>query len=89
MLRAQGPGLPVCLTVTHLDCLILARSGFNHSVSYRWAMCFGTAHLVEDLGEKARALDARDGGVRRLRLNARHTIRSCASILSGYCRGPR
>jgi nitroimidazol reductase NimA-like FMN-containing flavoprotein (pyridoxamine 5'-phosphate oxidase superfamily) len=58
MLRAQSPSLPVCLTVTHLDGLILARSGFNHSVNYRSAMCFGTAHLVEDLAEKARALDA-------------------------------
>mgnify|MGYP002622661214 CR=1 FL=1 len=58
MLRAQKPGLPVCLTVTHLDGLVLARCGFNHSVNYRSAMCFGTACLVEDLEEKARALDA-------------------------------
>lgn len=58
MLRAQGPGLPVCLTVTHLDGLILARSGFNHSVNYRSAMCFGTAHIIDDLAEKTRALDA-------------------------------
>ncbi|WP_448203734.1 pyridoxamine 5'-phosphate oxidase family protein [Azospirillum sp. sgz302134] len=58
MLRAQKEGLPVCLTVSHLDSLILARSGFNHSVDYRSAMCFGTAHIVEDPAEKARALDA-------------------------------
>ena len=58
MLRTQKPGLPVCLTVTHLDSLVLARCGFNHSVDYRSAMCFGTAHIIDDLDEKARALDA-------------------------------
>jgi nitroimidazol reductase NimA-like FMN-containing flavoprotein (pyridoxamine 5'-phosphate oxidase superfamily) len=58
MLRAQGPGLPVCLTVTHLDGLVLARSAFNHSVNYRSAMCFGTARFIDDLEEKVRALDA-------------------------------
>lgn len=57
MLRSQKGGLPVCLTVTHLDSLVLARCGFNHSVDYRSAMCFGTAHLVEDPAEKTRALD--------------------------------
>lgn len=56
MLRAQGPGLPVCLTVTHLDGLVLARSAFNHSCNFRSAMVFGTAHLVSDATEKARAL---------------------------------
>lgn len=57
MLRSQKGGVPVCLTVTHLDSLVLARCGFNHSVDYRSAMCFGTAHIVEDPAEKARALD--------------------------------
>ena len=56
MLRAQGPGLPVCLTVTHLDGLVLARSAFNHSCNFRSAMVFGTAHLVSDPAEKERAL---------------------------------
>lgn len=58
MLRAQNTGLPVCLTVTHLDSLVLARCGFNHSVDYRSAMCFGTARAVDDPQAKARALDA-------------------------------
>ncbi len=58
MLRAQKPGLPVCLTVTHLDSLVLARCGFNHSVDYRSAMCFGTARIIEDPEAKSRALDA-------------------------------
>jgi hypothetical protein len=57
MLRSQRGGLPVCLTVTHLDSLVLARCGFNHSVDYRSAMCFGVAHLIDDPEEKARALD--------------------------------
>ncbi|NOG71345.1 pyridoxamine 5'-phosphate oxidase family protein [Roseicella sp. DB1501] len=57
MLRKQKAGIPVCLTVTHLDSLVLARCGFNHSVDYRSAMCFGDAYFVEDPAEKARALD--------------------------------
>lgn len=58
MLRSQRGGLPVCLTVTHLDSLVLARTGFNHSNDYRSAMCFGTARIVEEPEAKARALDA-------------------------------
>jgi hypothetical protein len=58
MLRTQKPGVPVCLTVTHLDSLVLARCGFNHSVDYRSAMCFGKAHIIDDAAEKTRALDA-------------------------------
>ena len=57
MLRSQRDGLPVCLTVTHLDSLVLARCGFNHSVDYRSAMCFGIAHIIDDPEEKSRALD--------------------------------
>lgn len=57
MLRAQKPGLPVCVTVTHMDALVLARCGFNHSIDYRSAMCFGTARIIDDPAEKARQLD--------------------------------
>ena len=57
MLRSQRDRLPVCLTVTHLDSLVLARCGFNHSVDYRSAMCFGLAHIIDDPAEKAAALD--------------------------------
>lgn len=56
MLRHLATGVPVCLTVTHLDGLVLARSAFNHSANYRSAMCFGTAHLVTDPEEKRQAL---------------------------------
>jgi len=57
MIRMQKEGLPVCLTVTHLDALVMARSGFHHSVNYRSAMCFGTAHFIEDADEKLRLMD--------------------------------
>ena len=56
MLRKLSAGEPACLTVTHLDSIVLARCGFNHSADYRSAMVFGHAKLVEDLAEKARAL---------------------------------
>jgi nitroimidazol reductase NimA-like FMN-containing flavoprotein (pyridoxamine 5'-phosphate oxidase superfamily) len=60
-LRMTGqadPGLPVCLTVTHVDALILARSGFHHSMNYRSVMVHGTAYDVTDPAEKLLALDA-------------------------------
>src|ERR1700748_1414935 len=57
MLRSQRDGVPVGLTVTHLDSLVLARCGFNHSVDYRAAMCFGVANIIDDPEEKSRALD--------------------------------
>ncbi|MEI2298543.1 pyridoxamine 5'-phosphate oxidase family protein [Ensifer sp. MJa1] len=56
MLRNLSEGEPACLTVTHLDSLVLARSGFNHSADYTSVMVFGTARLVEDPQEKLRAL---------------------------------
>lgn len=49
-------GIPVCLTVTHLDGLVLARSAFHHSMNYRSAVCFGTAKLIPDTAEKEEAL---------------------------------
>lgn len=58
MLKTQKAGLPVCVTVAHLDGLVLARSGFHHSANYRSAMCFGTAHIIADPEEKAQALKA-------------------------------
>ena len=58
MLRNQSGGQRVCLTVAHLDSLVLARCGFNHSADYRAVMAFGTAYLVADEDEKERALVA-------------------------------
>ncbi|MGJ4910068.1 pyridoxamine 5'-phosphate oxidase family protein [Bradyrhizobium oligotrophicum] len=56
MLRNQSEGQPACLTVTHLDALVLARSAFHHSADYRSVMAFGHARLIEDQAEKERAL---------------------------------
>ncbi|HEY5834479.1 pyridoxamine 5'-phosphate oxidase family protein [Streptomyces sp.] len=57
-LRGAGAGLAVCLTVTHLDGLVLARSAFHHSINYRSVVVHGTAYQVTDPGERALALDA-------------------------------
>ena len=58
MLRDLSKGVPVCVTVTHVDALVLARSAFHHSMNYRSAVVFGTARDVDDLAEKERALRA-------------------------------
>lgn len=57
MLRELAGGIPACLTVTHIDGLVLARTGFNHSANYRSVMAIGTAYPVEDPAEKLRHLD--------------------------------
>ena len=57
MHRAQAGGLPVCVTVTHLDGLVLARSAFNHSLNYRSVLAFATARALPE-AEKAAALAA-------------------------------
>ena len=44
-------GAEVCVTVSHLDGLVLARSGFHHSVNYRSVMLFGRATKVDDKDE--------------------------------------
>ncbi|MEV8320816.1 pyridoxamine 5'-phosphate oxidase family protein [Streptomyces sp. NPDC059900] len=56
--QAEDPGLAVCLTVTHVDGLVLARSAFHHSINYRSVVIHGTAHQVTDPEEKRAALDA-------------------------------
>ncbi|MFE0810551.1 pyridoxamine 5'-phosphate oxidase family protein [Streptomyces sp. NPDC058794] len=58
MTGAADPGLPVCLTVTHVDALVLARSAFHHSINYRSVVVHGTAYDVTDPEEKRTALDA-------------------------------
>jgi len=56
--RAEDSGLPVCLTVTHVDGLVLARSAFHHSINYRSAVLHGDAYAVTDHDERTMALDA-------------------------------
>jgi nitroimidazol reductase NimA-like FMN-containing flavoprotein (pyridoxamine 5'-phosphate oxidase superfamily) len=58
MLRGLSAGLPVCITVTLSDGLVLARSIFNHSMNYRSVVAFGTATLIDDPTEKMNALRA-------------------------------
>ncbi|MGF1431913.1 pyridoxamine 5'-phosphate oxidase family protein [Kitasatospora sp. LaBMicrA B282] len=66
-------GLPVCVTVTHVDGLVLTKSAFNHSVNFRSVVAHGIAEQVTDPDELAVALDAlvdhavpgRSGDVRR------------------------
>ena len=56
MLRTLSGGVPVCVTVTHVDGLVLARSAFHHSVNYRSVVILGAARLVEDPAEKMEAM---------------------------------
>jgi len=56
MLRRVDEGIPVCVTVTLLDGLVLARSIFNHSMNYRSVVVLGTAHAVTQPEEKLEAL---------------------------------
>jgi len=56
MLRQMKGGIPVCITVTLLDGLVLARSIFNHSMNYRSVVILGKATLVDDAEEKLAAL---------------------------------
>jgi nitroimidazol reductase NimA-like FMN-containing flavoprotein (pyridoxamine 5'-phosphate oxidase superfamily) len=58
MLRSLQPeGVRACVTVTHLDGFVLARSGFHHSMNYRSVMAFGTAQAVTEPGRKLSALE--------------------------------
>jgi nitroimidazol reductase NimA-like FMN-containing flavoprotein (pyridoxamine 5'-phosphate oxidase superfamily) len=55
-MRAGAAGLPVCVTVTLLDGLVLARSGFHHSVNYRSVVVHGDAEVIEQPDDKVAAL---------------------------------
>ena len=56
MLRNLDQGISVCVTVTLLDGLVLARSIFNHSMNYRSVVVLGNATAVNDPAEKLEAL---------------------------------
>lgn len=58
MLKQMKDGVAVCVTVTLLDGLVLARSVFNHSMNYRSVVILGKATLVENRAEKLEALRA-------------------------------
>jgi nitroimidazol reductase NimA-like FMN-containing flavoprotein (pyridoxamine 5'-phosphate oxidase superfamily) len=57
MLRTLEKGVPVCVTATLVDGIVLARSAFHHSVNYRSVVVFGTATLIEPGDETAKALE--------------------------------
>jgi nitroimidazol reductase NimA-like FMN-containing flavoprotein (pyridoxamine 5'-phosphate oxidase superfamily) len=56
MLRTLGRGGEACITVTHVDGLVLARSAFHHSMNYRSAVLFGRGATVDDDGQKLAVL---------------------------------
>lgn len=58
LLRRFDGTVPASVAVTVLDGVVLARSAFNHSMNYRSVVCFGRPVVVEDLTERAEALDA-------------------------------
>jgi hypothetical protein len=65
MLRTLASGLDVCVTVTLLDGLVLARSAFHHSVNYRSVVILGKARLVTDAAERVAELDEVSAKVRQ------------------------
>ena len=56
MLQALEQGASACVTVTHVDGLVLARSAFHHSMNYRSVLIFGTASLVEEPEQKRESI---------------------------------
>jgi len=57
LLTHASAGHPICVTITLLDGLVLARSAFHHSMNYRSVVLFGTGRIIEDEQEKMRALE--------------------------------
>jgi hypothetical protein len=58
LLKALAEGVPMCLTVTLLDGLVLARSAFHHSMNYRSVVVLSEGRVVSDPDEKLAALEA-------------------------------
>lgn len=55
LVRALKDGAEVCVTVTHMDALVLARSAFHHSMNFRSVIVFGTAKLIDGDEAKTKA----------------------------------
>jgi nitroimidazol reductase NimA-like FMN-containing flavoprotein (pyridoxamine 5'-phosphate oxidase superfamily) len=58
LVKLLDNGAQACVTITHLDGLVLARSAFSHSMNYRSAMIYGSFKRVDGEGEKRAAMDA-------------------------------
>ncbi|MEO7433025.1 MAG: pyridoxamine 5'-phosphate oxidase family protein [Dokdonella sp.] len=56
LMGTLGSGIDACISVTHIDGLVLARSHFDHSMNYRSVVAFGRARLLDDPAAKAQAL---------------------------------
>jgi nitroimidazol reductase NimA-like FMN-containing flavoprotein (pyridoxamine 5'-phosphate oxidase superfamily) len=56
MIGSQAAGVPVCVTVSHVDGLVVARSGIAHTLHYRSVMAFGRTVAITDPDEKRRAM---------------------------------
>jgi nitroimidazol reductase NimA-like FMN-containing flavoprotein (pyridoxamine 5'-phosphate oxidase superfamily) len=81
----RAPGADVCVTCTIVDGLVLARSGFHHSMNYRSAVVIGPGRLVEEPAEKQRALDlvvdhVVPGRARTLRAHSRKELAATAVV---------
>jgi nitroimidazol reductase NimA-like FMN-containing flavoprotein (pyridoxamine 5'-phosphate oxidase superfamily) len=81
----RAPGTDVCVTVTAVDGLVLARSAFNHSMNYRCAVVIGRARLVEDADERTRAMSLTvdhvvPGRAATLRPNTRKELAATAML---------
>ncbi|NET74373.1 MAG: pyridoxamine 5'-phosphate oxidase family protein [Sphaerospermopsis sp. SIO1G2] len=57
MMQLMAAGAEVCITVTHLDGLVLARAVFHHSMNYRSAVLYGKGEIINDEAEKMKALE--------------------------------
>ena len=57
MLKHLSGGNPVCITITHIDGIVFARSVFEHSINYRSVVLFGRGKLIEENDEKMRAME--------------------------------
>ncbi len=58
LMQQAGSGQPLCITVTHIDGLVLARSAFHHSINYRSVVILGEGRIVVSREEKEAALNA-------------------------------
>jgi nitroimidazol reductase NimA-like FMN-containing flavoprotein (pyridoxamine 5'-phosphate oxidase superfamily) len=56
MIRTLEDGVEMCVTITLVDGLVLARSAFHHSINYRSVVILGRARLIDDPAEKLEAL---------------------------------
>jgi len=73
MLRSLQDGIEVCVTVTLLDGLVLARSAFHHSMNYKSVVIFGTATTVQDTDQKQLLSLYRTRGTRAVGRGARQS----------------